>query len=299
MDLIIKFLRGISKKDLKDFLLPYFIFNAIMVVLACTLCFVLLYFISTVTPFEPVKFYFSFFGNRDNVASIIYLSIFFLVLLSAVSYTNTILSRSVNTNANNLIVNLKEISQKLNTRSNLEGLVCVDFKELIRIEGDFPCQSIYIITNDVDDDINEDHFFGIIKNNLEKGKKYTFLLPNIKSNSTTACILVNQLYKQLSSGKKENIDSIVRVYLVNDQLFRICSLRDIAIYGADTSESKRVGYVEIPYINKAKEHPNERLFIQLNQNICIDVVTEINEIIKNSKLIERVSCSISRVVPGA
>jgi hypothetical protein len=182
----------------------------------------------------------------------------------------------------------------------------ITYVDLMKIEQGDSCSEIAIITNSLEDDLNDDHFFNIILANIAKlpPKKYRFVVPNVNTNERDGCALLHKLYCKLEqTGRKmdeEQIGKLCEVYLVSHDMFQICAFRDIAIYGAGRTEPKPKGFVELPYVLKTDD-PLPRMFMEIDTKVCKQIAKSLDDIIRGDKFARPLSCDaeLSRSSGGA
>jgi len=104
---------------------------------------------------------------------------------------------------------------------------------LMKIEKTVKCHTVYIITASLDEEIDDKQYAPIIKNNLKRGIKYHYLVPDDPVLQSRAAHLKTKL---------SNPDGLSFEFF-KDPLFRIISLQDVAIYCADTSAH---AYMNLP-----------------------------------------------------
>ena len=287
-------------RDLKSFIFVYISYTVLVVVISFVIIFLLFFFTNEVFP-KVGGHYVSFLTDPVNVKLLVYVSVLFIVVMASVSYiANIYLKRIESTKQLGddaiLSTKLDSIESKLNISLNSSKLNIISYKDLIDVESSYECIGIYIITNSLADDLNDNHFFNAIIENLIKGKKYKFIVPKVASNRRDGCALLGKLSTKLNEkgllADISKMGEICEVYLVLDEVFRICAFRDVAIYGASINEYERLGYVELPYIGKDKD-PNDRFFIQIDNNVCGQIASDIDTIIQNSEYVEALSCELS------
>jgi len=288
-------------KQLKNYFKIYFIYTFLVIIITVTLVLIPLTVIRLIFP-DFGNFYFEFFQNSANIQSIIYMSLLLVIVMSSISYlAHEYINKHDEGSGNKEMISLEQKIEDLKNRINIssasERFKIISYRDLIDVENSHICSEINIITNSLVDDLNDDHFFKVIEANLHKGKKYRFIVPNIDSNRRDGCALLSKLFsnlKKANSGQAKTVKEFgnqCEVYLVHDEVFRICAFRDITIYGAGINDFNTVGYVEIPYISKDND-PYERFFIQIDNRVCAQMVNDISVIIKKSKYFEPLSCEL-------
>ncbi|CAC9596917.1 hypothetical protein [uncultured Gammaproteobacteria bacterium] len=287
---------------LKSFLSVYFLYLLSALVISNIILFLIFSFFDLFfnTSFFTIYNEFSkILNNPNNSSKLFYLINLSIVVIASISFVVWEHLSRLNLKIDHLKISTQTIQNLINNNNNSSKLEIINYQQLIQVEKEHACSEIYIITNDLSDDLNDEHFFNTIIDNIVAGKKYKFIIPDIDTNRIDGCSFLGKLIKELKKLKitkqSKNIVDYCEVYLVLDQLFRICAFRDIAIYGSELNLHSRVGYVEIPYIEK-KDDPGNRFFIKFNDKICSQMTSDIKIILEKSEYVEALSCSIKTTI---
>lgn len=129
--------------------------------------------------------------------------------------------------------------------------------KLRKIEAKIKVENIWIITDSLQEELDKEDFGDIIRKNLERGKVYTYFIPDDEGLKTR----VNRMRDTYKSGN-------MYFKMIDSKLFKIISAQDMAIFGATGPGSAQMaGYMNLPL----KERGNN-FFIGMSAKHCELVV---------------------------
>jgi len=118
----------------------------------------------------------------------------------------------------------------------------LDNEQLSDFENKFPPQSeIWLVSNDLGEDIPGEMFFNVVRENLKKGISYTFFYPKTFEARARA--------QQLSENHKTFGD--IKCIALSEDFFFLVPRMDFAIYDPLNRLNKRCGYMGLPNPEKS------------------------------------------------
>ena len=125
------------------------------------------------------------------------------------------------------------------------------------MEKTYPFEEIWLISPDLLTEINSGIYAGVIKENLKKGTKYKYFVPETEINKVRVQIFRN------SCGNSKNLE----VYYLSDDFFFLVPRVDFAIYEPMKSITDgKKGYIGLPIQGTAES------FAVLMNNDFVDAV---------------------------
>lgn len=174
------------------------------------------------------------FGILNVIIAIIFLFLLFLEI--SITYRKLLFQ-----NIKSMVFPRLEvaISQQPQDTCNYDYLFeesIISDRKLSEFEENCLCEEIWVVSNDLETEIDGGLYAKIVPNNLKRGIKYKIFVP--KNNLTT--IRLEQLKRR--NGNSENIE----YYLLTDDFFFLVSKLDFTIYDPyKTSATGRRGYIGI------------------------------------------------------
>lgn len=131
--------------------------------------------------------------------------------------------------------------------------------ELRKIEAKIKVENIWIITDSLEEELDKEDFGDIIRKNLERGKVYTYFIPDDADGG-----LKTRVNRMRDAYKSDNM----YFKMIDSELFKIISAQDMAIFGATGSGSAQMaGYMNPPLKERGKN-----FFIGVSARHCELVV---------------------------
>ncbi|WP_373491932.1 hypothetical protein [Parasphingorhabdus sp.] len=155
----------------------------------------------------------------------------------------------------------------------VERLVCehvikeapwlITSQRLRKIEAASTASRIWIITRSMEEELDPDLFGDVVKGNIARGIKYTYVVPDIPP-------ILARVERVKDLYQSDQIDFLA----INDPLFDLISAQDMAIFGALGAGSKEMaGYMNLPIQEGGNDY-----FMVLNSRHCELIVGTLSSI---------------------
>ncbi len=208
------------------------------------------------------------FGITNIIISIIFLIFLFLEIL--VMYRKLLFKDIKKMIFPRFEIALKEQTQDTYSYDYLFEESIISDKKLSEFESDCSCEEIWVVSNDLETEVDGGLYAEVVPNNLKRGIKYKIFVP--KNKLTT--IRLEQLKRR--NGSSNNIE----YYLLTDDFFFLVSRLDFTIYDPyKTSATGRRGYIGL-------DLPDcEELYAAKIDDLLTDAIaSKLLEYIKTKKL---------------
>ena len=199
----------------------------------------------------------SYFEKRIGLFPVLLMLLAILVIIPISIYAGAIMVSNMGKNAIETQMNLeiKMIQQKVAENKIMNG-ICKE-EQLALMEKTYPFEEIWLISPDLLTEINSGIYAGVIKENLKKGTKYKYFVPETEINKVRVQIFRN------SCGNSKNLE----VYYLSDDFFFLVPRVDFAIYEPMKSITDgKKGYIGLPIQGTAES------FAVLMNNDFVDAV---------------------------
>jgi len=208
------------------------------------------------------------FGITNIIISIIFLIFLFLEIL--VMYRKLLFKDIKKMIFPRFEIALKEQTQDTYSYDYLFEESIISDKKLSEFESDCSCEEIWVVSNDLETEVDGGLYAEVVPNNLKRGIKYKIFVP--KNKLTT--IRLEQLKRR--NGSSNNIE----YYLLTDDFLFLVSRLDFTIYDPyKTSATGRRGYIGL-------DLPDcEELYAAKIDDLLTDAIaSKLLEYIKTKKL---------------
>lgn len=208
------------------------------------------------------------FGITNIIISIIFLIFLFLEIL--VIYKRLLFKDIKKMIFPRFEIALKEQIQDTYSYDYLFEESIISDKKLSEFESDCSCEEIWVVSNDLETEVDGGLYAEVVPNNLKRGIKYKIFVP--KNKLTT--IRLEQLKRR--NGSSNNIE----YYLLTNDFFFLVSKLDFTIYDPyKTSATGRRGYIGL-------DLPDcEELYAAKIDDLLTDAIaSKLLEYIKTKKL---------------
>ena len=164
------------------------------------------------------------------------------------------------------------ISQPLQDSSSYEYLFCesiITDKALSEMEKTCNCEEIWVVSNDLQTEIDGGLYADIVPDNLNRGIKYKIF---VQKNNTT-------LIRIESLKRKHNNSPNIEYFLLTDDFFFLVSKLDFTIYDPyKTSSTGRLGYIGLDLPGK-----NELYAAKIGDDLVDAIASKLLENMKKKK----------------
>ncbi len=179
----------------------------------------------------------SYFEKKAGLVSVLLLLLAILIIIPISIYFGSIIVSNIgkNTLEAQMDLEIKMIQQKIADSKIMNG-ICKE-EQLALMEKTYPFEEIWLISPDLLTEINSGIYAGVIKENLKKGTKYKYFVPDTEINKVRVKIFKN------SCRNSKNLE----VYYLSDDFFFLVPHVDFAIYEPMKSiiDGKK-GYIGLP-----------------------------------------------------
>lgn len=199
----------------------------------------------------------SYFKEKVGLFPILILLLAILVIIPISIYAGTIMVSNLGKNTIEIQMDLeiKLIQQKIAENKIMNG-ICKE-EQLALMEKTYPFEEIWLISPDLLTEINSGIYAGVIKENLKKGTKYKYFVPETEINKVRVQIFRN------SCRNNKNLE----IYYLSDDFFFLVPRVDFAIYEPMKSITDgKKGYIGLPIQGTAES------FAVLMNNDFVDAV---------------------------
>lgn len=179
----------------------------------------------------------SYFEKKAGLVSVLLLLLAILIIIPISIYFGSIIVSNIgkNTLEAQMDLEIKMIQQKIADSKIMNG-ICKE-EQLALMERTYPFEEIWLISPDLLTEINSGIYAGVIKENLKKGTKYKYFVPDTEINKVRVKIFKN------SCGNSKNLE----VYYLSDDFFFLVPHVDFAIYEPMKSITDgKKGYIGLP-----------------------------------------------------
>lgn len=179
----------------------------------------------------------SYFEKKVGLLPVLILLIAILVIIPISIYCGAILVSGIGKNniEMQMDVEIKMIQQKIADSKIMNG-ICKE-EQLALMEKTYPFEEIWLISPDLLTEINSGIYAGVIKENLKKGTKYKYFVPDTEINKVRVQIFRN------GCGNSKNLE----IYYLSDDFFFLVPHVDFAIYEPMKSITDgKKGYIGLP-----------------------------------------------------
>lgn len=161
---------------------------------------------------------------------------------------------------------IKAIQQKIADSKIMNG-ICKE-EQLALMEKTCPFEEIWLISPDLLTEINSGIYAGVIKENLKKGTKYKYFVPDTEINKVRV-----QIFEK-SCGYNKNLE----IYYLSDDFFFLVPRVDFAIYEPMKSITDgKKGYMGLPI-----QGTTESFAILMNNDFVDSVIGKLAERLNES-----------------
>lgn len=168
---------------------------------------------------------------------------------------------------------IREVVEALDKRFDIVAVTAkadwlVANERLMKIEKTVKCHTVFIITASLDEELDDKQYAPIIRNNLKRGVRYTYLVPD----DAVLRVRANNL-----KAKLNNADGLAFEF-IKHPLFRLISLQDVAIYM--TGEGARA------YMNLPIREGGTAYFLELGHSQTETMVAHLQEFLSQTPVAE-------------
>lgn len=199
----------------------------------------------------------NYFEEKVGLFPVLIVLLAILVIIPISIYVGTIMVSNLgrNTIETEMDLEIKLIQQKIAENRIMNG-ICKE-EQLALMEKTYPFEEIWLISPDLLTEINSGIYAGVIKENLKKGTKYKYFVPETEINKVRVQIFRN------SCGNSKNLE----IYYLSDDFFFLVPRVDFAIYEPMKSITDgKKGYIGLPIQGTAES------FAVLMNNDFVDAV---------------------------
>lgn len=199
----------------------------------------------------------NYFEEKVGLFPVLIVLLAILVIIPISIYVGTIIVSNLgrNTIETEMDLEIKLIQQKIAENRIMNG-ICKE-EQLALMEKTYPFEEIWLISPDLLTEINSGIYAGVIKENLKKGTKYKYFVPETEINKVRVQIFRN------SCGNSKNLE----IYYLSDDFFFLVPRVDFAIYEPMKSITDgKKGYIGLPIQGTAES------FAVLMNNDFVDAV---------------------------
>lgn len=199
----------------------------------------------------------NYFEEKVGLFPVLIALLAILVIIPISIYVGTIMVSDLgrNTIEKEMDLEIKLIQQKIAENRIMNG-ICKE-EQLALMEKTYPFEEIWLISPDLLTEINSGIYAGVIKENLKKGTKYKYFVPETEINKVRVQIFRN------SCGNSKNLE----IYYLSDDFFFLVPRVDFAIYDPMKSITDgKKGYIGLPIQGTAES------FAVLMNNDFVDAV---------------------------
>ena len=179
----------------------------------------------------------SYLEKRIGLFPVLLMLLAILVIIPISIYAGVVMVSNMGKNAieTQMDLEIKMIQQKVAENKIMNG-ICKE-EQLALMEKTYPFEEIWIISPDLLTEINSGIYAGVIKENLKKGTKYKYFVPETEINKVRVQIFRN------SCGNSKNLE----IYYLSDDFFFLVPRVDFAIYEPMKSITDgKKGYIGLP-----------------------------------------------------
>lgn len=199
----------------------------------------------------------SYLEKRIGLFPVLLMLLAILVIIPISIYAGVVMVSNMGKNAieTQMDLEIKMIQQKVAENKIMNG-ICKE-EQLALMEKTYPFEEIWLISPDLLTEINSGIYAGVIKENLKKGTKYKYFVPETEINKVRVQIFRN------SCGNNKNLE----IYYLSDDFFFLVPRVDFAIYEPMKSITDgKKGYIGLPIQGTAES------FAVLMNNDFVDAV---------------------------
>jgi hypothetical protein len=162
----------------------------------------------------------SYLEKRIGLFPVLLMLLAILVIIPISIYAGVVMVSNMGKNAieTQMDLEIKMIQQKVAENKIMNG-ICKE-EQLALMEKTYPFEEIWLISPDLLTEINSGIYAGVIKENLKKGTKYKYFVPETEINKVRVQIFRN------SCGNNKNLE----IYYLSDDFFFLVPRVDFAIY---------------------------------------------------------------------